>query len=408
MRISLLLEREPFPHILEQTLSRYWSDHFGQPITVRWQTGRPNGRIGQIWLVNAYLNTIFVPDVDAAVFDPIKREYSRSPVWWKRPLQQTYVHLAIHPRLAHRFTQAYLTVSPVLPEAAQTLVIPGNHKIRWLDMVRQTTVGIVKAGFDDHFFRQELKARQQAAAHGVPVPELLEAAPEAGWFSEQYVSGTPLNRLADRQQAEQALAEVSERMQSLLAATAVEIPAHTYITTLSAKILARIQTHHLLTAVEKETMAVQTEALAAQAVQQTTPITTALTHGDFQPANILLNENGVWLIDWEYAARRQISYDALVFGLNTRFPQGLAGRLQRYGDTGDLAHPVAALANWPGMGLDVFGRTNQITLFLMEELDLTLTELAQPPLTQTGSRLAEKQMTIAAFLMNNKSWIGNG
>jgi len=54
-------------------------------------------------------------------------------------------------------------------------------------------------------------------------------------------------------------------------------------------------------------------------------ILTALTHGDFQPGNILVDGDRVWLIDWEYSARRQVGYDALVYALCSRFPSPLTG-----------------------------------------------------------------------------------
>ena len=43
-----------------------------------------------------------------------------------------------------------------------------------------------------------------------------------------------------------------------------------------------------------------------------------MTHGDFQAANILLDKNNIWLIDWENAKKRSVNYDALTFVLNAR------------------------------------------------------------------------------------------
>jgi len=399
MRISLLLEREPFPQILEKTLSQFWSYHFEQDIRVRWQDGRPRRQQpGQTWLVNAYLNAIFVPDVARELFDPIRREFSRSPVWWKRPLQQTYVQLATQPRLAQRFTQAHLVVSPALPQAAQTLIIPGNHKIRWLDATRQTATGMLKAGFDDHFLRQEIGARQQATAVGVRVPALHEADADAGWFVEQFVSATPVNRLADGQQAARAVGEAAAMMQRLLRATAETMPVAVYCAELREQILRLVEGHHLLTTGEKETVAAQTSALCAMAQAKSETVVTALTHGDWQPANILLNADGVWVIDWEYAARRQVGYDALVWGLNGRFPQGLAARLWGYIEQGRLDGPADVWAQWPEMLNGRAGRMVQIALFLLEELALTLAEVAQPLLKNRGDGWGGKQTAVAEWL----------
>ena len=52
-------------------------------------------------------------------------------------------------------------------------------------------------------------------------------------------------------------------------------------------------------------------------------IVTAQTHGDFHAANMLIEKDHFWLIDWEYSSRRQIAYDALVYSLASRFPRNL-------------------------------------------------------------------------------------
>ena len=60
-------------------------------------------------------------------------------------------------------------------------------------------------------------------------------------------------------------------------------------------------------------------------------VDTAQSHGDFQPANILIptvsDQRNVYLIDWEYTDKRCRWYDAMVFVLNSRSPIGLAGRV---------------------------------------------------------------------------------
>lgn len=64
-RISLFLQREPFGEIAAATLSRFWPEQYGRDYSVRWYDSRPGREAasGQIWFVNAYLNTIFTRDV---------------------------------------------------------------------------------------------------------------------------------------------------------------------------------------------------------------------------------------------------------------------------------------------------------------------------------------------------------
>ncbi|MCA9977645.1 MAG: phosphotransferase [Anaerolineales bacterium] len=382
MRISLLLEREPFPSILEETLSRFWSHHFGQGITVRWQNGRSlNHTQGQTWLVNAYLNAIFVPDAQPTVFDPIRREFSRSPVWWKRPLQAVYVQTALSRPTAQWLAQAYLSVSPSVPQAQAQLVIAGNHKIRWLDRHEGKVYGIRKTGFHDQFMRQEIEARQQATACGVSVPALLSADEESySWFCEQLVSGTPINRLTDQQQANAAVQQVYTALTNLYAQTETQMSIGEYAAMLQRRILALVDSHHLLTEGEKTIVRQQVAQLGERLDAVTAPVTLALTHGDFQPANILLNEAGVWLIDWEYAAQRQIGYDALVYHCAARFPAGLAQRVQRFVTAG-LSRSLPGTVLWPTEA----ARQHSATLFMLEETLFQLTQINQPIFITAGA-----------------------
>ncbi|MBM4029621.1 MAG: hypothetical protein FJ280_30120, partial [Planctomycetes bacterium] len=133
-------------------------------------------------------------------------------------------------------------------------------------------------------------------------------------------------------------------------------------------------------------------ALAAAVRSQETGggrrITTALTHGDFQPANILAAGEGTWLVDWEYADRRQAGYDGLVFGLAARFPRGLAGRLADFVTHGWPAAAPGGAADWPGLTLtDRETRRLHAALFGLEELALHLEENAQPVFTRPGEGL---------------------
>lgn len=391
MRISLLLEREPFPQILEKTLSQFWSYHFEQDIRVRWQDGRPRRQQpGQTWLVNAYLNAMFVSDAQAAVFDPIKREFTRSLVWWKRPLQKTYVQAASAKTTARYLAQAHLLVSPAIPGAAEQMVVAGNHKIRWLNSREQVAYGIRKAGFHDQFMRQEIWARQQAESCGVPVPPLLAVDPVGDWFCEQYVSGTPVNRLADMQQAQLAVQQAINALAPLYAATQMEMTLGDYAAQLQPRLIALINAHQLLPEPEKTTFLTLVERLEALLVRRSLPWQLSLTHGDFQPANILLNQEGVWVIDWEYAAQRQIEYDRLVFTLEARHPAGLAQRLQAY-VAKDFPAPFATDS-------DEDVRRHSAVLFMLEEMHLHLAQTSQPLFTNIG-------MGINQWLAECERWL---
>jgi hypothetical protein len=391
MRISLLLQREPFGEILEQTLTGFLRTWRGQPHQVRWYDGRPSvGRMRrqgqQPWLCNVYLNAIFAPEAVPEVFEPVRREFSHSLVWWRQPAQQAYVALGTSRPSARWLAQAGLGISPPLPDAEHMLIVAGNHKIRLLDCAGGLSYGILKSGFPPRFMQREIAARQQAAELGLPVPPLQAAAEDGTWFSERYVSGTPANRLTDPQAARDAVANAANALILLLTRTLREESLDDYVAHLRDRIRPLIGESHLLTNPQKRAFMNQVESLAECASGLSSAvggcIATALTHGDFQPANVLVNRERVWLIDWEYAARRQAGYDALTYALRSRFPRGLAGRLRQALD-GNGLEDSRLLADWPGLDWgDKSRRRVHVLLFLLEDLALHLEENANPHFVQ--------------------------
>jgi hypothetical protein len=394
MRISLLLQREPLSTILEETLTGYWERLHGQSFDVRWQAGRPREKeagelADQIWLVNAYLNAIFLQRADAAIFDPIRREYARSPVWWRRPAQQAYTSLSLWPPTAPALAQARLAVTPAVPRARDLLIIPGNHKVRLLDRREGITHCLLKAGYGDTFMQRELAGRRLATRFGLPVPALQEVAGDGRWFREAYISGTPINRLADPLMARQAVERAQSALSALHAATAATATVTDYTQGLCEQIESLLAGNQLLNASTLERVRAASRQLAEQAAAgqdaRNEELATAFGHGDFQPANVLRSEQGVWLIDWECAGRRQLAYDSLVYSLAARSPARLAQRLQQFVRAGWLtgapAIEMAPERQLPWMA-DEAGRRRHAAMFLLEELVWRLEENAEPAFTR--------------------------
>ena len=400
MRISLLLEREPFGPIVEQTLARFWREQYGRDYRVRWHEGCPGVKAlkampkdeEQLWLCNIYLNAFFTPEVNRELFDPIRREFARSVVRWRRPLQRAYVAMAMWPMGAPWMAQANLSVTPSVPDVENKILVAGNHKLRVLDLKARAAYAISKGEFGKGFLRREVSARRQAAWLGLPVPELKLVAEDDSWFSESYVSGTPLNRLADRESAGLAASRAALSLFRLLEETASEEHVADYSALLCEKIESLVESSRLLSERDRRSINLSVKSLASEvdALQFAagSRIVTALAHGDFQPANILSNDEGVWLIDWEYAARRQAGYDALVFALGSRSPSGLAERLE-----GFVAHGLPEMFSisrlpWPGADWsDSKSRRLRAALFLLEEFLMHLEENADPCFSRPGEGL---------------------
>ena len=396
MRISLLLKREPFSKILEQTLSAYWSEKYAKPIKVSWL--RPwhfdFRRVAheQCWLVNDYLNSIFLPEAPDTLFEPIRSEFSYSLVKWRRPIQKSFVRLALSWPTSLIFSTALMLVSPALPQDNQLLIIPGNHKIRLIDQEKRISVAIMKRGFDGRFINNELDSRYLAEELGLPVPVLLDVAEDKSWFSESTISGTPINRLTNGNQATQAQRLACHALQDFAKKTLVFIPFIEYLEGLQKAIQTQIANNHLFSEEQKLNLCALVKVVADNALDICSDAQESLglvqTHGDFQSANILLDQGRIWLIDWEYSTRRQAGYDLLTLFLQSRHPVGLAGRLQIFENEGPNGIMHDCSVSWPGISwASRKERRMAAHLFLLEELLLHMEENDNPAFLILGQGL---------------------
>ncbi len=281
----------------------------------------------------------------------------------------------------------------------QWLIVPGNHKLRILDRRRGSVYAILKDGFDPRFLRAEIRARRTAAEHGVPVPRLLRTDEDAGWLEESYVSGTPWNRLTDPALARGVLFDACAALNGLTDATAqsTEVGRH------AARLRERC--HDALTRATLIDAGLRNdiESLLARVALllepwSSAPLETATCHGDFQPANLLWDDRRPWLIDWEYSRRCQRGHDALVWGLATRWPLGLAGRLADFvrGDTVRLEPVFSRFRSFDDAGTS--GRQVAALLLILEELQLRLEECVHPCLVALHPTLAELVAESLAWL----------
>lgn len=123
--------------------------------------------------------------------------------------------------------------------------------------------------------------------------------------------------------------------------------------------------------------------LDACATESGSPVAVVQTHGDFQPANILVAGNAAWLIDWEHTAPRQAAYDLLVLATGSRFA-GFSDRIRHFLANGSR--------EWDGLfkdcpflaWQDAAMRKTSVVLFLLEELEMRLRQDANPLFQKPG------------------------
>ena len=416
MRISLLLKREPFAEILENTLEKYWQAKFGCEYSVSlvsrskasstWGNPDPGCRdVPQRWVCNNLLNAIFLPDVDSAALNPIRKEFSRSPSVWKRPLQRAYVSLATG-AFASLLRHATMSVYPQVPEGAGIVIVPGNRKIRILQHSKQQSTCILKDGFDPAAFHVEVDARQNATSLGIAVPELIEVNREQGWFRESYLSGQPLNRLADRQEVVAKRKVAFSDIRRLVEATLEPVTAADYARRLEARIVSSLDEASQINPNNRQYLLQGVQHLRQSILEATNcprELSISETHGDFQPANVLVADSGCWIIDWENAGQRQSVYDLLVMVTNSRMSNGLADRLAQVVKS-EVA--PASESDWPGLDWNTTAtRTRHADLFFLEEVAWHVAENTNTIFTSESSGLNQIVAELRVWLQNRETTI---
>lgn len=295
MRLSLLLQREPFGNILEQTMTGYWGNQSNSSLSVHWGKSEAGG---QVWRGNIYLNFFCVEDVDPACFEIIKREFSHSQKRSRRWLQAAYVQAAVRPPFRNWLSQVQFTVSGEVPLAHEQLLIGGNRRMRMIHPSVGKSMVIHKQGFDRLGFDREVTAREGFAAAVAPRFFGLDASGAS--FSEEYFIGTPANRFS----VEQQMGYCHEAKQRLIA----EVHRPSLRTVLVSDYVDQLM-HRLGKFTETLTDAIQPLSKWFNEHAGDASLGLVFSHGDFQDANILINGEVLHIIDWENATERSQLYD---------------------------------------------------------------------------------------------------
>lgn len=315
MRISHLLQREPFSEILSRTIERHWRARHGKDIRVQWG----KGGTGQRWWGNSYLNFFAGADVPSSAFEVLRREYSHSRVRWRRPLQRGYVRLATtHPSLRW-FSNVQFSVSPSLANTHDLLILGGNHRLRLLQPAGGRSTVVLKEQFGAKHIVREVELRTQLAPRCAPA--LLASNPAQGWFEEEYFAGTPINRLPSDEERAHQHAAVQAIWLDVVAPTLERVPIRGWANPL---LMRMRETVGRCSAVGGQEILQLAEILVAHVEQLAggSDIPVAWTHGDLQEANIVVNGSERRVIDWEGADRRFAAYDFFQLASGGRWTDG--------------------------------------------------------------------------------------
>ena len=159
MKISLLMEREPFNKIFEDTFASFLYDFTNCPHKVKWYPKNYNNQktaTMQQWYCNPLINSIFVKDANSDVFNSISGEYAHNTLKpWRSLIQRFYLSLSQHQMTSPLLSKYVIEVSPPIKDAKNKLIIGGNTKIRLINRANRKVYVILKNGFDKKCRRRE-------------------------------------------------------------------------------------------------------------------------------------------------------------------------------------------------------------------------------------------------------------
>jgi hypothetical protein len=379
MKISTLLEREPFVKIFEKTLASFLTAKLGSPHTVEWQDSdvlNESSKPHQNWYCNPLINSIFVKGVDKSVFDSINGEYADNPMKpWRSKFQRLYLSLSQSPLFSIVLSRHKLRVSPAVESAKSKLIIGGNNKLRLIDVAENKVFVLLKDGFDQKYMSRELYVRTEFPF--LPVPGVIDYGGNAVWYSEGYISGKPPNRLTEVI-GQKILLQAIEKIKLMLSKTARATTVGEYADTLYGKIqrsLALIP--HIKPDVANNITKMATSLRSSLDCYADQEFTLAYCHGDFHQGNILSNEDDYWILDWEYSEEKQIAYDFLILLLESRTESGYSSRFLRLISSDLDAYKAQVADGWPNINWqdrkDIY-----LTIFLLEELAFYIEENGNP------------------------------
>jgi hypothetical protein len=381
VKAAELIQNEPFADLLTATLSDLLRLHFGGEWRVSW-TNATWSMTSQSWLVNLNINAIFCRGVSRRALENIKREFATSVIPWKRPFQRFYFWLATS-ATSKFVAHALVNVEPSIPGSSQCLIIPGTHKIRFIDAAAGIVYCHLKKGSRQAHFQAELEAREFAVSKGVPVPRILGKLSD-DCIAEEMVIGTPLNRLTSSKHRATGLKRALDAMELLYRSTARQISIAEYAAYLFSQIAAIAESREAIASTGALALA---RRLAGGHDFKDQMVEIVRSHGDFQPGNILYDKGEIWLIDWEYSTERQRQYDLLTYNLKARFANGLGRRIAAYADS------LADLTQLRLLQLFVL----ESILFEFEALMVAPSQYAPKSLI---AKLAEFEMALPSVLRN--------
>ena len=178
---------------------------------------------------------------------------------------------------------------------------------------------IVKSGFTDKYFRNQLEFRKKHSY--IFMLPLLEYGDS--WFREPILQGHPLARVTDSKAYKKGIDDALAGIKELAIDTYEEIDANQYIQYLKDQITEKIEKAKNIKNITCQSEVFQMLDIVGDLDANEFIVPVCEGHGDFQTGNIWVDKNGkTWIYDWETSGKRSVWYDTAVLMYSLRRDRG--------------------------------------------------------------------------------------
>lgn len=381
MRLDLLMKRELFDDVFIYTLSKYLKVYYNWNGIIKWNRFNLFHSTKYTFLVNDKLNVIYHKNLQRCKLSELTAEFSYNPNFIRNILQKIYVEFATNKIFEKFLTKYTVNLTDFRNEFSKWVFIPGNHSIRIIDIQKNRCIVILKDGFNEKFVKNEINIRKDYSY--LPIPKLINYNFNNLHYEEERIVGLPYNRVADEEIRYKSFKKILKPLLRLYRETHIVIEKNNYVNMLKKDFdLAIDNLPPIYKSEDKQKIRLLFDEISTSIVLS--EINLVLTHGDFQPANIIIDStqnSKVYVIDWEYSKQRYFLYDVLVFEFQARKTIGLAKRLLEL-DLEKIKWICQSL-NIPNLDL----KDEMVKVFLLEDLCLRIEELKIPTLKHKSLNL---------------------
>jgi len=299
MKIKVLLKRECLYSIIGRTLLSIMD-------VPELLTTLSSGDGYRVLMANSHLNYIAPILASRSTFTLTVKEYTRNKNIWLTPFQFLYVILSTS-KYFKIISSSHIVRSPFYLKKG-IIIIPGNHRIRFYDSVHNAITTVLKSNEDSIFIKNDISIRTRYPL--TYCPKILSYGD--GWYIESVILGNHINRGYTAEVKNKYIKMLYDRhCAELLRPSMNEVSAGEHYNNIVNLIKEHLGKLDSVDEIVYDAV-VLLEARIVQLKKSSVYIPVCITHGDFQEGNILIADNGTFILDWENMNMRFCLYDEFV------------------------------------------------------------------------------------------------